>query len=172
MNSIEKIFGKIGIVLHYVACVCFMGLLLLVLASITTRYLFDSPFNFTEEVVGLLVITMVMASVPLVSHQGKHINVTMLSVHFRGWFKFGASIFTSLVTLAFTGWFAYASLEWFEFAYRLNIKTSVTSIPLPPFMSLIPLIMTLLALMAVWDLVKKIMGACNKNSQKTQQSTN
>jgi len=164
---LERIYEKISKALHYLACVWFIGLLLLVITSISARYFFRSPFSFTEELVGLLVATTLLLAIPFVSHEGKHIKVTMLSDLFRGWLKIGAGLFCCLVTLVFTVWFGYASLEWVEFAYNLNLKTTSTGIPLTPWMVTLPLIMFLLALAALLDFLKIIMGIRNKKRQKT-----
>ena len=40
--------------------------------------------------------------------------------------------------IAFLGWLIYESVEWMAFAIRLRLKTEATSIPLVPWMAIVP----------------------------------
>ena len=158
MDFLNRIFGKVSRFFNFFAIVWFIGVLVLLIISTTARYFLKTPFSFTEELVGLLIITMLLLAIPLISHEDKHIKVTMLSDHFRGWLKIGASVIGYGVTIAFTTWFGIASLEWVKFAFDLNLKTANTGIWLTPWMVILPLVMFLVAISALLALINIVMG--------------
>jgi TRAP-type C4-dicarboxylate transport system permease small subunit len=159
MHFIDTIYGKVAALLNYLACIWFAAVLVIVITSAAARYFFNSPFGFTEELVGLLISTMLLMAIPLNYHENKHIRVTMVSDHFKGWLKKAAWIFACFVTLVFTSWFGYASLEWLGFAAELNLKTTNTGIPLTPWMMVLTSVMFLVAIAGLISLLKIITKA-------------
>jgi TRAP-type C4-dicarboxylate transport system permease small subunit len=157
MRFLNTIYGKVAAILNFLACIWFAGVLVAVITSAVARYFFNSPFGFTEELVGLFVSTMLLMAIPLNYHEDKHIRVTMVSDHFRGWLKKAAQVFACSVTLAFATWFGYASLEWLGFAVEFNLKTTNTGIVLAPWMVILPIVMFLVAVASLISLLKIFM---------------
>lgn len=110
----------------------------IICVSVIMRRVANSPLFYAEELVGLLLAVTLFFALPLVTLQGDHIRVTLVAnqLHKRG--KAYLGLIAGLVALAFLGWLIFESVEWMAFAIRLNLKTEAASIPLVPWMAVVP----------------------------------
>ncbi len=118
--------------------------------SVVLRKFANAPLHMTEEVVGLLLSTSLFLGLPMVTLRSEHVKMSLLinslGIAARRWVA-GLGVVLSLI---FFGWLLIESYEWFEFAYRRNLKTLTSRILLYPWMAALPfsLIMCSLILMA------------------------
>jgi TRAP-type C4-dicarboxylate transport system permease small subunit len=110
----------------------------IICVSVVMRRLANSPLFYAEELVGLLLAVTLFFALPLVTLRGDHIRVTLLANRFNESGKAYLGFVAGLVSLGFLGWLIYESVEWMAFAIRLGLKTEATSIPLVPWMAIVP----------------------------------
>ncbi|PKO63007.1 MAG: TRAP transporter small permease [Betaproteobacteria bacterium HGW-Betaproteobacteria-18] len=137
----------------------------IILASVVMRRVADSPLYYTEELVGLLLGASLFLALPMVTQQGTHVRVTFLA-HFlsqRG--RAVLAVLAAIVTVAFCVWFTIEAIPWLEFAFRRNIKTDAASLRLAPWMAVLPISLTLCALIVI---VQVIVGDENTSFHQTR----
>lgn len=110
----------------------------IICTSVIMRRVANSPLFYAEELVGLLLAVTLFFALPLVTMRGEHIRVTLLANYLKKKGKAYLGFFGGFVGLGFLGWLIWESIEWMSFAIRLNLKTEATSIPLVPWMSIVP----------------------------------
>ena len=144
---------------HLGATVALAAITLLVTSSAIMRYFVNAPFRFTEELVGLLLATMLFLSLPLGVDKRLHVRVSLLSDRLTGWPAKIVQIFASFVVLGFSLVFAWDSIHWLGFAIRRNIRSEAAEILLWPWMALVPIAFGLVAWLAVRDLRNTLRNA-------------
>lgn len=110
----------------------------IICVSVIMRRLVNSPLFYAEELVGLLLAVTLFFALPLVTLRGDHIRVTLLANQLQKQGKTYLGLIGGMVVLAFLGWLILESVEWMAFAIRLGLKTEATSIPLVPWMAIVP----------------------------------
>ena len=110
----------------------------IICVSVIMRRVANSPLFYAEELVGLLLAVTLFFALPLVTLSGDHIRVTLLANQLKKRGRIYLGLVAGLVVLAFLGWLIYESVEWMAFAIRLGLKTEATSIPLVPWMAVVP----------------------------------
>ena len=111
----------------------------IICVSVIMRRVANSPLFYAEELVGLLLAVTLFFALPLVTLRGDHIRVTLLANQLQKRGRAYLGLVAGIVVLAFLGWLIFESLEWMAFAIRLGLKTEATSIPLVPWMAIVPL---------------------------------
>ena len=70
-----------------ISCLALAGLMLIITAGIISRYIFDDPFSWTEELCTLLMVILAFSSAMIVTASKKHIVADFLvskaPVHFQ-----------------------------------------------------------------------------------------
>lgn len=132
----------------FLATACLVGIAALVTLSALTRYVASAPFAFTEELVGLLLCSMLFLSLPYALLEGKLIRIDLLTSRLHGFWSILASVFGLAVLLGFLIVFIIESYKSFLFTFRLNIRSEVAELLLYPWTALIPLCMILVLLSA------------------------
>ena len=115
------------------------GMVLIVLLSVFQRYVLKSPLSFSEELVGLLLCSMLFLSLPYISLSEKHVKISLVVNLLSDKAKFFVSILSSLVMISFCIWMLVETISWMDFAIRLNLKTENSRLILYPWMGVIPL---------------------------------
>ena len=116
-----------------------LGMVVMVSVGVVMRYFLNSPLNFTEEVVGLLLSASLFLMLPYLTLHDKHVQITLLTQHPSKQVRWSLKIFKQLVTLAFFAWMLYETVPWLKFAIRLNLKTEISRLPLLPWMAILPI---------------------------------
>lgn len=141
-----------------VAAVLMTGFVFL---SAVMRYVVGSPLMFSDELVGLLFVTMAFLSMPLGLIQQRHISVDIVTRNLRGKLRHVVDLLATLVTVTFGVWFAKESWEFAAFSKMLDARSDIGALVLWPWMALLPactLIVVLVALAQFWDTVNLLMG--------------
>jgi TRAP-type C4-dicarboxylate transport system permease small subunit len=138
-NRLRQLFVGLAVV----ATLAGVIIVMLVGASVVMRHIAQTPFRFTEELVGLLMTTAFFLALPLVTLNAEHVRVQILVNSLPKRMAQLVSIAAGLFGVVFTVWFCWLCLPWFEFAYERNIKTEVGRLVMYPWMSVLPLSMLL-----------------------------
>lgn len=110
----------------------------IICVSVIMRRVANSPLFYAEELVGLLLAITLFFALPLVTLRGDHIRVTLLANQLQKKGRTYLGLVGGMVVLAFLGWLILESVDWMAFAIRLGLKTEATSIPLVPWMAIVP----------------------------------
>ncbi|MBT90227.1 MAG: C4-dicarboxylate ABC transporter [Deltaproteobacteria bacterium] len=116
-----------------------LGMVVMVSVGVVMRYFLNSPLNFTEEVVGLLLSASLFLMLPYLTLHDKHVQITLLTQHPAEKIRWVLKILKQLVTLAFFAWMLYETVPWLQFAIKLNLKTEISRLSLLPSMAILPI---------------------------------
>lgn len=123
-------------VLAGMAIVTIIGI---IATSVVLRKFANTPLHMTEEVVGLLLSVSLLLGLPMVTLRSRHVRVSLLITSLTGRARRWVTLIGLALTIIFFAWLLMESYDWFEFAYRRNLKTLTSRILLYPWMTLLPL---------------------------------
>ena len=126
------------------------GIFVLVLAAVVMRYVWDRPWNFTEELSGLLMTLAVFTLLPATVLRELHIRVTVLSGLSRGLLQRAVYLLGQLILLAFCAVFLREVWAITEFTYLLGLKSEQSRVPLSPFLILATVSVALMGVAGLW----------------------
>jgi TRAP-type C4-dicarboxylate transport system permease small subunit len=172
-KKIECGFDLLARILTVVSVLTAASITGIICVSVVMRRLANSPLYYAEELVGLLLAVTLFFALPLVTLKREHIKVTLLvnSLSQRG--RMYIDICAGLVGLTFLAWLLWESVEWMSFAIRLNLKTEASSIPLVPWMSVVPFSLSLTALvllLQIFTTVARMTSEVTGKEEKVQSS--
>lgn len=116
----------------------------LVLLSVVMRYIAGSPFRFTEEIVGLLFVSLSFLALPLAFIQGRNIRLGLLADRRAVRTALGVSALAAFVL--FCGLLAKLMLDEALFSLSLDAKSELSDIPLFPWMIVPPVCLAIVIL--------------------------
>ena len=157
MHRIETALHALSRSIVYVATVAALLLTGLVVLSAVMRYLVASPFHFTEELVGLLFMTMVFFTLPYGISERRHIRVTIFTRLLPPRGKRVAEAFNSVIVIIFGSLFFVQSWKFTAFTHEIGARSEQSEIVLAPWMATIPATIGLLVLVALVQLVRDIL---------------
>ena len=137
--SKSSIFEKLLRSLLILSSLAGFGMVIIVFLSVFQRYVLKSPLSFSEELVGLLLCSMLFLSLPHISNSEKHVKINLVFNLLSDRAKLFTSILSSLVMITFCFWMIVETIHWLDFAIRLNLKTENSRLILFPWMGVIPL---------------------------------
>ena len=137
--SKSSIFEKLLRSLLILSSLAGFGMVIIVFLSVFQRYVLKSPLSFSEELVGLLLCSMLFLSLPHISNSEKHVKINLVFNLLSDRAKLFISILSSLVMITFCFWMIVETIPWLDFAIRLNLKTENSRLILFPWMGVIPL---------------------------------
>ena len=132
------------------------GIVAVVLLSVFQRYVLKSPLSFSEELVGLLLSSMLFMSLPYISNMEKHVKITLISNLLQIIYKIWLTIIAYLINLIFSAWMLIETIEWMEFAIKLNLKTENSRLLLSPWMAVVPLSFSVNIIISIKKIFKLI----------------
>ena len=137
--SKSSIFEKLLRSLLILSSLAGFGMVIIVFLSVFQRYVLKSPLSFSEELVGLLLCSMLFLSLPHISNSEKHVKINLVFNLLSARPKSFTPILSSLVMITFCFWMIVETIPWLDFAIRLNLKTENSRLILFPWMGVIPL---------------------------------
>jgi len=155
--STGKIFDNLVRGLLILSSLAGFGMVLIVLLSVFQRYVLKSPLSYSEEMVGLLLCSMLFLSIPYISSYEKHVKISLVVNLLSGKAKLFALVLSSLVMIIFCCWMLLETISWMEFAIKFNLKTENSRLILYPWMAVIPLAL----LINLFISIKKIYKSFN-----------
>ena len=132
------------------------GIVAVVLLSVFQRYVLKSPLSFSEELVGLLLSSMLFMSLPYISNTEKNVKITLISNLLQIKYKIWLTIIAYLINLIFSSWMLIETIEWMEFAIKLNLKTENSRLLLSPWMAVVPLSFSVNIIISIKKIFKLI----------------
>jgi TRAP-type C4-dicarboxylate transport system permease small subunit len=149
MRVLERFVSRVCRIFLYLATVELICVTFLITVSVIMRYVARAPFAFTEELVGLLISSMLFLSLPFALLEGKHIRMDLVTARLQGLWLHIAGFFAFGALAAFLVLFSLRAYESFQFAFRLGIKSEVSGMHLSPWMGLVPLSVLFMLLVAL-----------------------
>jgi TRAP-type C4-dicarboxylate transport system permease small subunit len=120
------------------ACAAIAMTTFVVLAS-TMRYVVESPFDFTEELVGLLFTAMIFIGLPVCIFRNTNISVTIIPDLMPPKMRRAADIAAQLLLILFCIWFGYLSFDYMRSMIELGGRTTGSRLLLWPWTALMPI---------------------------------
>lgn len=96
----------------WVMAALFAATILVVTAQVASRYVFDSPFNWTEELSRLLFAWMIFVGAALAIREGTHIRVPVLVERLPARVRRYLSAGSMLLVAAFLGMVVVVACQW------------------------------------------------------------
>ncbi len=118
MSSFQYLYRAYGRLLRgfgLVSALATFLMMLLVVANVLGRYLFNAPLTGTLEFTESLLVLIIFLSVALTQYDGGHIRVTLLTRRLPRPYARALTVFCMLAGAVFFAWCAYAA---WKFAYQ------------------------------------------------------
>lgn len=161
MRVVVYCLERLTLGMNLLAAVAAVLMSFLVFSSAVMRYVVGTPFTFSDELTGLLFVSMAFLSMPLGLALRRHINVDVVTRSLRGAWLHLADIASSVVVTVFGVWFAYESYQFAEFSFELNSRSDVGALLLWPWMALLPLCTAIVVLVVIgqcFDSLRQLVG--------------
>lgn len=133
----------------------------LVFSGAVMRYMFGAPLRFSDELVGLLFVSMAFLALPLGLLQRQHITIDIVTRTLSGPWRRLADLVAVLILIAFATAFIVVSYKFTSFSYLIDSRSEISALLLWPWMAVMPLCMgiaLLVALVQLYDIVRQILG--------------
>ena len=160
MSSLQRLRHAYGRLLHacgLVSAISIFVMLVLVVANVLSRYLFNAPIAGAFEVTEALMVVIIMMGLALTQYHDGHIRVSIVTRRMpRAWARF-SRISALLLGAVFFAWCAYASWKFALQSYSFDEREwgSIT-FPLYPFKFIVFLGVVLLAIQFALDTIAEI----------------
>lgn len=153
-NALDRVFDGLCRVSDFIA-VCLMTLMAgFVMLSAVMRYLFGSPFHFTEDLVGLLFCSIVFLVLPGVQLRNRHIKVDLLATRFSSKIQKLQLLATHALTVLFGTLFVREAYSFLAYTYERHSITLIGDIPLYPWIAIVVFGVAATTLLAVRQMVR------------------
>ena len=136
----------------------FAGIIMTAVVFISTlmRYVLNMPLHFSNELAGLLFLSITFLTIPHVLNTDRHIGIDLvvnrLPVRFQG---FVGSL-ASLILVIFSAIFVYQAWDFTAFSWTIDARSDISGLLLWPWMLLMPLGF----MMCIIITLKKMLMAC------------
>jgi TRAP-type C4-dicarboxylate transport system permease small subunit len=115
IRTLRHAYGRLLHALGLTAAVATLSIMVLVVANIIGRYLFNAPITGAFEVTESLLVITTMLGLALTQYHGGHIRVTILTRRLPSSAAWMAKICSLVIATGFFTWCSYAS---WKFAYE------------------------------------------------------
>ncbi|QOR37255.1 TRAP transporter small permease [Billgrantia diversa] len=143
MKIIDKAIDRV--VYGMFLCGVIVGILMTLTVFVSTlmRYLFNTPLHFSNELAGLLFLSITFLTIPHVLNIDRHIGIDLvvkqLPVRFQGF----TGQLAGLVLLVFAVIFVYQSWDFMVFSRAIDARSDISGLLLWPWMLVMPLSFTM-----------------------------
>ncbi|MBU2964637.1 TRAP transporter small permease [Amphritea sp. 2_MG-2023] len=155
MLLFSKVIDFIVKIVFYIGVSSGIIMTLLVFASTLLRYLAGQPISFSDELTGLLFLTMAFTTFPYVSNKSGHIRLDLITNKMPPTIQKIFIPIASAIFITFAVIFAWQSWQFLEFSKFISSRTDVSRILLWPWMALMPISMILCVLVEIKKLLTK-----------------
>lgn len=149
MHIFRKSIDKAAYGLFLLGVACGILMTLLVFVSTLLRYVIGKPIYFSNELAGLLFLSLTFLTIPHVLNIGRHIRIDLVVDSFSSPMKRLAHFFSSLVLIVFSAVFIYESWGFMQFSQVIDARSDISGILLWPWMLLMPLSFALCILVEI-----------------------
>lgn len=158
MKLLSSLLSAIIRVLFYIAVLSGVVMAGMILLSAILRYVINEPLSFSDELAGLLFVTLGFFSFPYVMEKSEHINLAVLVERLSPAKQKVCRFLASMIFFSFSITFIYQSWNFVDFSRVLSSRTDVAHLLLWPWMAVMPISMTLCALVELRFLYRLLTG--------------
>ncbi|GGY06317.1 hypothetical protein GCM10007160_37250 [Litchfieldella qijiaojingensis] len=115
----------------------------LIFVSTLMRYVGGRPLRFSDELAGLLFLSLTFLCLPHVLDKGRHIRIEILTNLVPASMARVMDIVGTMTLIVFCLIFAYEAWNFMGFSYSINSRTDISGILLWPWMAIMPFSMLL-----------------------------
>ncbi|SEL65880.1 TRAP transporter small permease [Halomonas daqiaonensis] len=115
----------------------------LIFVSTLMRYLGGSPLRFSDELAGLLFLSLTFLCLPYVLDKGRHMRIEIIRNIVPGPMARIMDVISTLTLVAFCMAFAYEAWDFMGFSYSISSRADISGILLWPWMAIMPFSMLL-----------------------------
>ena len=134
----------------YIAAFALAVIVCLVASSAIMRYVFGSPFGFTEEIVGLLFATMAFLSIAYCAIFDREIKVDLVYELMARPLQAAGQLIAAVARLIFAVWIGWLVFDFVSLSFSIGSRTDMTGIILWPWMSLFSVLVIGIILSIFW----------------------
>lgn len=160
VSSFQRLRQAYGRLLHafgLVAAISTFAMLVLVVANVIGRYMFNAPITGAFEITESLLVVVIMLGLALTQYHDGHIRVTILTRRMPPAWARLARICALMLGAVFFAWCAYASWKFAYESYSFNEQEWGTiTFPIYPFKFVVFLGVVLLAIQFALDTINEI----------------
>ena len=135
--------------LFYIGVLSGITMTFLILISTLSRYLANLPLSFSDELAGLLFLSMAFNTLPYVLNTSGHISLNLLTNRLPAHLQIISTILAASIFIAFAVVFLYQAWQFMEFSRSIQSRSDVSEILLWPWMALLPFSMALCILVEI-----------------------
>ena len=160
LNAIIRNLDKVGVFCRWtnaIGMLLFFLMVIVNLADVIARYVFNSPFSFILDATGILMLTGVFLAISHTYNIGSHVGVDLISSKLKPRARLmldTITIILALIIMAIMVWTNFSNFL-YSITEKVNISQS-TTFTRAPFNAIIVFGLTTLWLLIVRDLFKKI----------------
>ena len=156
-GRLDRWLGGVVQAANLISAVCVLILMVLVIADIFGRYLFNSPVPMTYEVGSFLMVFVVFLGLAYTQRMGAHIRVEFFTLRLSERARAMLDILASGLGLLLYLTIAYQSFNWALASWRVgDYVAGLINIPRWPSQFMVPLGSALLCLQFLADVVRRV----------------
>ncbi len=167
MNRLTVVLEKLAQAMNIVAVLAALLMTVVVFSSAVMRYLVGSPLMFSDELAGLLFVSMAFLAMPLGLMQRRHISVDIVARHLPPRLQGLAECLGILIFVVFAVWFIWEAYGFAAFSRMIGSRSDIGSLVLWPWMAIMPLCTLVLTLVALSQLIGAIRVLLGKETPHT-----
>ena len=158
MAALHRALELLSKALLYLAVLAGMLMTGFVVLASLMRYMAGSPFAFTEEIVGLLFVATAFLGLPWATVRNLHLRITLIPDRLPPFWRTVSEVASTLLVIIFCAVFGFFSWEFAEMSLRVNAHSEMGGLALFPWMALMPSMAGLMALTALVQLARRLLG--------------
>ncbi|WP_417584894.1 TRAP transporter small permease [Nitrincola sp.] len=143
MNFYKTIIDRVAHYCFLLGVISGMAMTLLIFVSTLMRYIGGKPVRFSDELAGLLFISLAFFCLPHILNKGRHIRIEILLQILPKKLVMIADFFATVALVLFCAIFLYESYDFMNFSKEISSTTDISGILLWPWMAIMPFSMVL-----------------------------
>ena len=152
MSRLAVVVGSAPKAMLFLATICLLTMVVLLIIASAMRYLAHAPFASTEELVSLLYMGMVFLALPAATVHKIHVSISVLPARVNAFLRRPFTALAALIMIIFCLWFTVTASTFVSQSYQFQSRSDV-GILLWPWMVVIPVSIALSAIVTFMDLV-------------------
>lgn len=158
MKIIDKTIDRVAYGIFLCGVIAGILMTLTVFVSTLMRYVLNSPLHFSNELAGLLFLSITFLTIPHVLNIDRHIGIDLvvkqLPVRFQGL----VGQLAGLVLIAFAMVFVYQSWDFMAFSRAIEARSDISGLLLWPWMLLMPLSFAMCIIITLKKALQRCVG--------------
>ena len=163
LNQISRSLAAVCKGAHVLSASVVFILMVVVGLSVIFRYIVNMPLLFVDDLCGLLYVALTFLALAYVFVDKRHIRITFLFNRLPERAQNYLEIAGCLVTLFFLGLFGKEGWVFFYTSYQLQSASETASIPLAPWLFLMPLTLAIFGSFVLVFTIQKVHALVARN---------